>query len=320
LTLRLERRLTAADLAEDLRREARAGLTASPKRMRSRWLWDKRGSALYEQIMGLPDYYLPEAERALLKRHADEIRASVRPRSVVELGSGSSVKTPILLDSLPGLERYVAVDVSEENLAEAGERLAARYADLEVVGIVGDFERGLPIVDGPVLVVCLGSTFGGLDPEDRHTLLRAVAKSLRTGGALLLGIDLVKPVERILAAYDVEDGFTAELISNSLHVLNRELDGDFKPERFRSEADWNAQLERMEMFVRALEPQTVTLRAIDLRIEFAQDERLRTEISTKFRRDGVAEELAAAGLGSEAWWEYDAAEFALCLARVADGP
>jgi L-histidine Nalpha-methyltransferase len=314
---RLERRLTAADLAEDLRREARAGLTASPKQMRSRWLWDERGSALYERIMDLPDYYLPAAERALLRRHADEIASVARPRTAVELGSGSSIKTPVLLDALPDLERYVAVDVNEGGLLAAGERLAARYPALEVVGIVGDFERDLPAADGPMLVFSLGSTLGGLDPEDRHRALSAVARTVDPDGALLLGLDLVKPVERILAAYDVEDGFTAGLIANVLPVLNRELEADFKPERFRSEAVWNPDLERMEMFVRAVEPQTVTLRAIDLTIEFAQDEKLRTEISTKFRRTGIDRELAAAGLGIAEWWEDDAADFALCLARLA---
>jgi L-histidine N-alpha-methyltransferase len=317
VTFHLERRLATADLAEDLRREARAGLTASQKQMRSRWLWDERGSALYERIMDLPDYYLPAVERALLRGHADEIASLVRPRTAVELGSGSSVKTPVLLDALPDLERYVAVDVNDAGLVAAGERLAARYPALDVLGIFGDFERDLPAADGPILVFSLGSTLGGLDPEDRHRVFGAVARAIDPDGALLLGLDLVKPVERILAAYDVEDGFTAELIANSLRVLNRELEGDFKPERFRSEAVWNTELERMEMFVRALEPQTVTLRAIDLTIEFAQDEKLRTEISTKFRRDGIERELAAAGLAIAEWWEDDAADFALCLTRLA---
>jgi L-histidine Nalpha-methyltransferase len=320
LTFRLERRLSADDLADDLRREARAGLTATPKRMRSRWLWDHRGSALYEQIMALPDYYLPAAERTLLERHAEDVASSVHPGVVVELGSGSSVKTPILLDALPGLERYMAVDVSEKNLAAAGERLAARYPEVDVVGIVGDFERDLPAVGGPVLVVCLGSTLGGLDPEDRHRLLVAVARALGTGGALLLGLDLVKPVERIVAAYNIEDGLTAALIANVLLVLNRELDADFDPDRFRSEAVWNPDLERMEMFVRALEAQTVTLSGIDLTVEFAAGERLRTEISTKFRRESIERELEAAGLRMADWWENEAREFALSLARATNSP
>jgi L-histidine Nalpha-methyltransferase len=318
LTFRLERRLSAADLAEGLRREARAGLSAAPKWMRSRWLWDGSASALYERIMELPAYYLPAAERGLLQRHASEVASMVRPRTVVELGSGSAVKTPILLDAVPELERYVAVDVGEGNLVAAGNRLADRYPSLEVVGVVGDFESDLPAATGPVLIVSLGSTFGGLEPEDRRRLLDAVATAIDGDGALLLGLDLVKPVERILAAYDVGDGVTAGLISNLLPVLNRELAGDFDPARFRSEAIWNPELERMEMFVRALEPQTVKLRALDLTVDFAEGERLRTEISTKFRREGVERELAAAGLRIAAWWADAAGDFALCLARVAN--
>jgi L-histidine Nalpha-methyltransferase len=319
VTFRLERRLAAADLAEDLRREARSGLTSRPKQLRTRWIWDERGSAFYDEIMGLPAYYLPAAERALLERHAGDVARLVRPRTAVELGSGSSVKTPLLLDALSDLERYVAVDVNEAGLVAAGERLAARYPALDVVGIVGDFERDLPEADGPVLVFSLGSTIGGLDPEDRHRVLRAAARAIDPGGALLLGLDLVKPVERILAAYDVEDAPTFGLIANVLRVLNRELGADFEPERFRSEAEWNPDLERMEMFVRALEPQTVRLSAIDLAIEFAEGERLRTEISTKFRREGVERELAAAGLRLASWWQDEPGDFALCLARVANG-
>jgi L-histidine Nalpha-methyltransferase len=319
VTFRLERRLAASDLVEDLRREVRSGLTSTPKQMRSRWLWDERGAALYEQIMDLPAYYLPAAERSLLRRHAREVGTLVRPRTAVELGSGSSVKTPLVLDPLSDLDRYVAVDVNEADLVAAGERLATRYPTLDVVGILGDFERDLPEADGPVLVFSLGSTIGGLDPEDRHRVLGAATRAIDPDGALLLGLDLVKPVERILAAYDVEDAPTFGLIANVLQVLNRELGADFEPERFRSEAEWNPELERMEMFVRALEPQTVRLSAIGLTVEFAEGERLRTEISTKFRREVVERELAAAGLRLATWWPDEPGDFALCLARVANG-
>jgi len=234
---------------------------------------------------------------------------------VVELGSGSSVKTRILLDALPELERFVAIDVSESALAKAGPRLAARYPHVDVLGVVGDFERHLPGPFAETLVVCLGSTIGALDPQDRAALLAAVAGALGTDGALLLGLDLVKPVERIVAAYDDAEGLSAALIANLLLILNHELAADFRPERFRSEAAWNPELERMEMAVRSLAAQTVTLPAIDLVVEFAEGETLRTEISTKFRREGVERELEAAGLRLDAWWTDDAGDFALCLAR-----
>jgi len=315
LSFRLERLPGADDLAEELRREARDGLTASPKRMRSRWLWDARAAALYERIMELPDYYLPRRERTILDARAGEIAALARPRTVLELGSGSSEKTTILLDALPDLQRFVAIDVSESALAEAGPRLALRYPDLEVVAVVGDFERRLPGPFGETLVICLGSTIGALDPDDRAALLAAAASVLAGDGTLLLGLDLVKPVGRILAAYNDGEGLSAALIANLLHVLNRELAADFRPERFRSEATWSPELERMEMVVRALEVQTVTLPTIDLTVEFEEGETLRTEISTKFRRDGAEQELGAAGLRLDAWWTDEAGDFALCLAR-----
>lgn len=315
MSFSLERLLDSDELGEQLRREAREGLSTTPKRMRSRWLWDARGAELYERIMELPEYYLPRAERAILERRAEEIAALAHPRTMVELGSGSSVKTTILLDALPGLERFVAIDVSESALAAAGRRLAARYPRVDVVGVVGDFERHLPGPYQEALVVCLGSTIGGLDPDDRAALLAAVGRVLGSDGSLLLGLDLVKPVERIVAAYNDDQGLSAALIANLLPVLNRELAADFRPELFRPEATWVPALERMEMAVRSLVAQTVTLRAIDLAVEFAEGEALRTEISTKFRRDGVEQELAAAGLRLGGWWTDDAGDFAVCLAR-----
>jgi L-histidine Nalpha-methyltransferase len=317
VSFRLERLLRPGDLAEQLRREVREGLTATPKRLRSRWIWDAKGSAVYDRIMELPEYYLPGAERSILLARAGEIAELARPRRVVELGSGSSVKTTILLDALGELERFVAVDVSDEALAEAGPRLAERYPGLEVVGMVGDFERHLPPPSAGTLVVCLGSTIGALEPDDRAALLAAVSATLDPDGVLLLGLDLVKPVERILAAYNDAQGLSAALIANVLPILNRELGADFRPGRFRSEATWVPELERMEMVVRSLERQSVTLPAIDLVVEFAEGETLRTEISTKFRRDGAEQELSAAGLQLEAWWTDEAGDFVVCLARRA---
>lgn len=315
MSFRLERRLGSAELAAQLRREAREGLTSIPKQLRSRWIWDARGSALYERIMELPDYYLPGAERALLEDHADDIAAAARPRTVVELGSGSSAKTRILLDALPQLERFVAVDVSESALAQAGPRLAARYPHVEIVGIVADYERELPSLSAGTLLAVLGSTIGALEPADRAALLASIAAALPADGALLLGLDLVKRVERIVAAYDDAEGLSAELIANPLRILNRELGADFVPERFRSEASWSPELERMEMAVRSLERQTVALPAIDLVVELGEGETLRTEISTKFRRDGARRELEVAGLAVASWWAGEDGDFALCLAR-----
>jgi L-histidine Nalpha-methyltransferase len=224
------------------------------------------------------------------------------------------VKTRILLDALPLLERFVAVDVSESALAEAGPRLAARYPHAGIVGIVADYERELPSPSAGTLLVVLGS-IGALEPDDRAALLASIAAALPAEGALLLGLDLVKPVERIVAAYNDAKGLSAELIANPLRILNRELGADFEPDRFRPEASWEPALERMEMVVRSLERQTVTLPAIDLVVEFGEGDTLRTEISTKFRREGATRGLEAAGLILEAWWADEAGDFALCLAR-----
>ena len=225
------------------------------------------------------------------------------------------MKTRSLLDALPELERFVAVDVSESALAEAGSRLAARYPHVEIVGVVADYERGLPSPSAGTLLVFLGSTIGAHDPDERAALLASIVDALGSDGALLLGLDLVKPVERIVAAYNDAEGLSAALIANLLHVLNRELDADFEPRRFRSDASWNPELERMEMVVRSLETQTVTLPAIALSVAFGKGETLRTEISTKFRRDRASRELEAAGLAVESWWTDTAGDFALCLAR-----
>ena len=201
MSFRIERVLAPTDLGEALRREAREGLTATPKRMRSRWIWDARGSELYERIMELPAYYLP-ASSARFSRRPPRTSPPARPRTLVELGSGSSVKTTILLDALPHLRRFVAVDVSESALAEAAPRLAERYPKLEVVGVVDDFERRLPPPHGRKR-----SSLPRID--DRRDRPGATARSssprrsgrLGADGALLLGLDLVKPVERIVAAY-----------------------------------------------------------------------------------------------------------------------
>jgi L-histidine Nalpha-methyltransferase len=317
VSFRLERRLGADELAEQLRREAREGLTASPKFMRSRWVWDARGAELYDLIMELPQYYLPQVERPLLAAHAGDVESLVHPRQAVELGPGSSVKTPLVLDALTGLESYIAIDVSEDALEAAGRRLAERYPKLDILGIVGDFESGLPEPGEQRLFMCLGSTVGNMGPRERATLFGNVARLLGGDGGFLLGLDLVKDPERIAGAYRDDLGYTDGLISNLLPILNRELGADFDVARFRPEARWVPERSRMEMYVRALEPHAVHVRDLGLTVQFAEGERLRTEISTKFTREGAEEELAAAGLRITGWWTDEAGEFALCVAQQA---
>jgi L-histidine N-alpha-methyltransferase len=313
--------LSGAELRAALAADVRAGLTRSPKAVRSRWLWDEHGSELFEAITGLPEYYLTRTEQEILERFAPEIARLAGAEALVELGPGSSVKTTVLLDALVAggaLRRYTALDVSEAALGPALRRLAERYPSLEVTGLVADFERHLGSIhaDGRVLVAFLGSTLGALDASERAALLGELGATLAPEDGLLLGVDLVKPVERIVAAYTDPDGLSAKLIANLLLVLNRELGARFDPALFVSEAVWNPELERMEMAVRSLTDQVVPILELGLDVEFRRGETLRTEISTKFRREGLQVELAAAGLELAAWWTDDAGDYAVCLARA----
>lgn len=294
-------------------------MAASPKHVRSRWLWDERGSELFDAITRLPEYYPTRVERALLSEHAPEIARLTRAEELLELGSGSAEKTTVLLDALVGagtLRRAVLLDVDEAALRASLGELGARYPALELRGIVADFQEQLHEVPGSEsrLLGLLGSTAGALESAERAAFLLAAAAAIGSTGNLLLGLDLVKPAGRLEAAYNDRGGLSAALIANLLPVLNRELGADFDPDRFRSEARWVPELERMEMVVRSLEDQVVSIPALDLRVELAAGEPIRTEISTKFRRVGVETELAAAGLQIAAWWTDAAKDYAICAA------
>jgi L-histidine N-alpha-methyltransferase len=293
-------------------------MAASPKHVRSRWLWDERGSELFDAITRLPDYYPTRCERALLGECAPEIASLAEAEELLELGSGTAEKTTVLLDALGGgmLRRAVLVEVDEVSLRASLGALRARYPDLELLGVVADFEQQLREVpaSGRRLLALLGSTLGALEPWERAAFLLEAAAAIGPDGSLLLGLDLVKPVDRLEAAYNDGDGLSAALIANILPVLNRELGADFDPGSFRSEARWVAGSERMEMVVRSLRDQVVTMPALDLRVELRAGDTIRTEISTKFRPSGIESELSAAGLRLGAWWTDAAEDYALCLA------
>lgn len=308
-----------AEFAEDLRRDALAGLSATPKSLPPKYFYDARGSRLFEDITRLPEYYLTRAETGILERVADELVALVHPREIVEIGAGFSRKTQLLLDALGkhGGRRFVPVDVSREALVAAGARLAERYAWLEFQGVIGDFEHDLARVprSGARLVCFLGSTFGNLDTPERVPFLREVRRMLEGQDRFLLGVDLVKPRERLHAAYNDARGITAEFNRNALVVLNRELDGDLDPEAFAHRAFYDARLERVEMRLVALRRVEARLAALDLGLAFDQGEELHTEISCKFRRETVAEAFRGAGLVLERWMIDEPGDFALALGR-----
>jgi L-histidine N-alpha-methyltransferase len=240
--------------------------------------------------------------------------------TLVELGSGTSEKTRILLDALRRqgmLTRFVPFDVSKQTLHDAAAAIEREYPGVDVQPVVGDFTLDLDTIPrkGRRLIAFLGGTIGNLLPEDRGRFLRAVGWLLEPDDFFLLGTDLVKDVDRLVAAYDDATGVTAEFNKNVLHVLNRELDADFDVNTFEHVAVFDNDREWIEMRLRSSQTQTVNLAAIDLTVEFDAGEEMRTEVSAKFRRQGVERELAAAGLRLTHWWTDDAGDFALSLSR-----
>ena len=317
-TLRVERCLPDGFLAESLRADARAGLTASPKVLPPKWFYDERGSELFEKITHLDEYYPTRVERSILRERAGQIAAATRARTLVELGAGAADKTRLLLDALREegtLASFVPVDVSEAALIEAARRVEEGYPGLSVTAVVSDFEEhlGLPDTDGARLAVFLGGTIGNLLPDQRAEFLASLRSRLHPGDAFLLGTDLVKDPEVLVAAYDDPAGVTAAFNKNILSVLNAALGANFDPDAFDHVALWDAGQEWIEMRLRSLEDQVVTLPGIDLVVGFAEGEEMRTEVSAKFRRAGIAAELAAAGFAMRSWWTDDAGQFGLSL-------
>ncbi|GAB2809934.1 L-histidine N(alpha)-methyltransferase [Actinocorallia aurea] len=303
-----------------LRADVRAGLTATPKTLPPKWFYDDRGSALFDRITRLEEYYPTRRERAILVERAPEIATLTGARTLVELGAGSGEKTRLLLDALP-LDTYVPVDVSGEFLADAASKIAADYPGLAVRPVVADLEEHLAEVPGgpAELVVFLGGTIGNMVPAERRGFLAAVRSLVGKDGAFLLGADLVKDPARLVRAYDDAEGVTAAFNRNVLAVINDRLGGDFRPEEFAHVAVWNAEDEWIEMRLRARSAQTVRIAALDLTVEFAAGEEMRTEISAKFRPEGLKEELTAAGFGIRALWTDPDGDFSLTLAVPAAG-
>lgn len=309
------------DQAAQLGADARVGLAAPSKWLPPRWLYDARGSDLFEQITELPEYYPTRTERALLADHVAEVARATGATTLVELGSGSSQKTRLLLDAMRSagtLEEFVPVDVSEAALASASEAIARDYPGLRVHGVVGDFTRHLKLLpgEGTRLVAFLGGTIGNLLPADRVRFLAELRDSLDEGEWLLMGAGLVTDPAVLVPAYDDAAGVTAQFNRNVLHVLNRELVADFDVDAFTHVAAWDPANEWIEMRLRATRAMTVTLAAIGMTVDFAAGEELRTEVSAKFRRSGLRGELTRAGFQLRHWWTDPQARFALLLARA----
>jgi L-histidine Nalpha-methyltransferase len=318
----LTRQLPVDATIAALRADAAVGLTATPKWLPPKWFYDARGSELFEEITRLPEYYPTRAERAILDRVAPDIATATGARTLVELGSGSSEKTRLLIGALRDhgtLAAYVPIDVSESALEQAGRALLADYPGLSVHALVADFQAGLSLPDcaGPRLLAFLGGTIGNLLPAERAAFLKTVRTALGPDDALLLGTDLVKDERVLVAAYDDAAGVTAEFNKNVLAVLHRELGAELDTDDFDHVALWDRKQEWVEMRLRARRPLTVKIPALDLKVDFAAGEELRTEVSAKFREAGVRSELAAAGMELAHWWTDPQGRFALSLARPA---
>lgn len=310
---------TASDLAKALRRDVQHGLTQSPKTLPPKWFYDAKGSDLFDQITRLPEYYPTRTEASILQDRAADIAAASGADTLVELGSGTSEKTRLLLDAMRdsgALKRFIPFDVDPSVLRDAAGALHAEYPDIEIEVVCGDFEQDLGTVPkvGRRMVVFLGSTIGNLTSQPRAEFLAALADSMQPGDSLLLGTDLVKDVGRLVRAYDDSAGVTAAFNRNVLAVVNRELDADFDLDAFDHVARWNPEQERIEMWLRSTTDHRVRIGQLDLTVDFAAGEEMLTEVSCKFRPEGVEAELAAAGLRRTHWWSDGAGDFGLSLA------
>jgi len=304
-------------------REVRDGLSATPKRLPCKLLYDAVGSELFEQITELPEYYLTRTERAIFEDYAAEMLEAAGPSlTLVELGAGTASKTRILIEEL--LQRqtralFYPIDVSPAALNEAVTQLGAQFPQLRVNPVVADYSGGVPAlasISGRKLVLFIGSSIGNYDPPEAIAMLRRIRRSLRPGDGLLLGTDLAKSSKVLLPAYDDAQGVTAEFNKNMLARLNRELDADFDLDAFRHIALWNRRCSRMEIYLESTAKQSVFIPAIDLDVSFAAGERIHTENSYKYTGEMVNEILNEAGFKLERTWSDPKQWFGVHLARV----
>jgi L-histidine Nalpha-methyltransferase len=304
-----------------LRDDVRRGLTADQKWLPPKWFYDDRGSQLFDEITRLDEYYPTRAERAILVSHAHEIATTTAADTLVELGSGTSEKTRLLLDALRdhgALSRFVPFDVSEQTLRDAAESIRGEYPGVMVHAVVGDFEHHLATIPraGRRCIAFLGGTVGNLFPAERARFFGEIAAGMSPVDSFLLGTDLVKDPERLVAAYDDPGGVTADFNKNVLRVVNRELGADFDVDEFDHVARFDPEEAWIEMRLRSRKAQSVRIRKLDLTVTFAAGEELRTEISAKFRADQLEAELLAVGLVVRDRWTDPAGDFALTLATT----
>ncbi|MFC4011283.1 L-histidine N(alpha)-methyltransferase [Nonomuraea purpurea] len=308
-------------LRQALEHDVGVGLTASPKWLPPKWFYDATGSELFSRITRLPEYYPTRRELSILRTRAVDLAADSGADTLVELGSGTSEKTVLLLDALAHagtLRTYTPVDVDAVTLESAAGRVAGRYPGLAVRAVCADFERHLALLPrtGRRMVAFLGGTIGNLEPGVRSVFLKELRATLRPGDTFLLGADLIKDTGRLVAAYDDAAGVTAAFNRNVLRVVNRELDADFDAEAFEHVAVYDERHDWIEMRLRAVRDMRVWVGAIGLGVDFTAGEEMRTEISAKFRQEGLRRELAAAGFRVRRSYTDPDDDFTLVLAEA----
>jgi L-histidine Nalpha-methyltransferase len=316
--VRLEVLRDEADGRPALYVETFRSLHAEVKGLPAVWLYDERGSRLYQKITKLSEYYLPRREGEILRGRAAAIARRTQARTLVELGAGSAKNIRLLLDALETagtVERFVPLDVSEQTLRASAQAIAAAYPRVFVHAIVGDFERDLGVLPGRGrrLIAFLGSTIGNLYPDQRGRFLANLADAFARDDALLLGIDLVKDVARLEGAYNDSGGVTEAFVRNALTAVNRELDATFDQQRYVYEARWDPEHEWIDIGLRARQAHTVSIERLGLEVAFEVGEPLRVEISAKFRHEQFELEATRAGLRIESWWTDPAGDFAVAL-------
>jgi L-histidine N-alpha-methyltransferase len=312
-------RLDHAEAADD-GADVVAGLTASAKWLPCKYFYDARGSELFERICATPEYYPTRTERAILKARAGEIAEATGPVEIVELGSGSAVKTRLLLEAYSARApqvHFAPIDVSGEMLAQSARALIARYDDLTIRGIEGTYEDALaalhPAPEGQRMFLFLGSTIGNFNEDERAAFLRHIYAAMQPGDFFLLGCDRIKDEAVLHAAYNDAEGVTAAFNRNMLAHLNARFHGNFRPGRFRHVAFWNAETSRIEMHLESDRAQSARLDDLDLDVTFAVGERIHTEISRKFDAEDLRQELSSLGFGPRAMWSDEKDWFSLML-------
>jgi dimethylhistidine N-methyltransferase len=322
--------LVRDDARLSLAADVRSGLSAQPKQLFPKYFYDPLGSQLFEAICLLPEYYLTRAENEILTRYADEIAASVEgEKTLLEMGSGSAQKTRRLIEALLKRQaelRFIPVDISASALEQSARVLLQSYPRLKITAYAGDYYDGLKALRssgderqrGRTLALFLGSNIGNFDATEAHTFLRALRSVLASGDALLLGADLRKSREVLEAAYDDALGVTAAFNLNLLARINRELDADFDVRTFKHYVEYNETLGRVEVYAESLRRQRVSLRRLDLEVEFLAGERIHTENSYKYDLDGLSALAAATGFRRTRTWLDEREQFSSNLFMAAE--